>query len=477
VSDHKNDYRIERDILGEKEIPNSAYWGIHTARALDNFPYYYSIPSSLKRAFFAVKWACAQANYDLGFLEPSLGPAIIKACEEGHDGKWDDSIVIPFFQGGAGTSLNMNVNEVITNRALEISGYEKGRYDIIHPLDHVNRSQSTNDTFPTALKMSLIRMLEVLKKEVVLLINELRKKEKEFSSILKIGRTELQDAVPITLGMEFSAWAEAISRDRQRLEKTQERLREINLGGTAVGTGLNAHPDFSMKAIGFLNQISKLSLIKANNMFENTQNCDVFANASGALKILAINLRKIANDLRLLAMGPRAGIGEIILPPLQQGSSIMPGKINPVMCEYLEGIAIDVIGKDASIAFSCSSGLLELNHLLPFIGANLSSMIIELTDATRKFQEKYVRHLEAHADRCQELLEKSYAYATAIVPYLGYDITSQLVLESLDRNLTLREIIIEKKLFTNHELNKILDPLKLTRPGIPGHFIVKEEND
>jgi aspartate ammonia-lyase len=229
VSDHKNDYRIERDILGEKEIPNSAYWGIHTARALDNFPYYCSIPSPLKRAFFAVKWACAQANYDLGFLEPSLGPAIIKACEEGYEGKWDDSIVIPFFQGGAGTSLNMNVNEVITNRALEISGYEKGRYDIIHPLDHVNRSQSTNDTFPTALKMALIRMLEFLEKEVVLLRDELLKKEKEFSAILKIGRTELQDAVPITLGMEFSAWAEAIGRDRQRLEKTQERLREINL--------------------------------------------------------------------------------------------------------------------------------------------------------------------------------------------------------------------------------------------------------
>jgi len=474
MENHEN-FRVEKDFLGEKLIPSSSYWGIHTLRAQENFPYHQPVPKPLIHAYFAVKWACSKTNWDIGLLDPKKGSPILQACQEGFEGKWDTSIVVSFFQGGAGTSLNMNVNEVIANRALEIAGYEKGNYQIIHPLDDINMSQSTNDTFPTSLRVASLWKLNELEKEIIALQTELQQKEKEFATLLKTGRTEFQDAVPITLGMEFGAWAEAIGRDRWRLWKSKERLKEVNLGGTAVGTGLNAHPRFSPIAISYLNQLTELPLVRSMNMFENTQNTDVFAEVSGLLKALAVNLRKIANDLRLLAMGPRAGIGEIILPPLQEGSSIMPGKINPVMCEYVEGITIDVMGKDQAIGFSCSSGSLELNHLLPFIGSYLLSMLDELIIAIRNFREKYIRPIKASVDRCKDLLEQSFAYATAIVPYLGHDLTSEIVRESLARNLTLREILIEKQLFTSEQLNVILTPIELTRPGIPGYEKLKEK--
>jgi aspartate ammonia-lyase len=469
--------RREQDFLGEWDIPEERYFGIHTARALGNFPLPLAVPRSLIRAFFAVKWACTKANLDVGFLEEKIASALLRACEEGMEGKWDDEIVVPIFQGGAGTSLNMNANEVIANRALEILGYEKGRYDVVNPFDTVNLSQSTNDVFPTALRVAALWDMEDLEKAIVQLQDALQKKEQEFASIVKVGRTELQDAVPITLGMEFGAWAEAIGRDRWRLAKSKERLKEVNLGGTAVGTGLNAHPLYVARAIAHLNAITGLPVARAMNTFENTQNLDVFSEVSGLLRSLAVNLRKMVNDLRLLSMGPRAGIGEIVLPPLQEGSSIMPGKVNPVLCEYVEGITIDVFGKDAALAFAASSGNLELNHLLPFVAYFLLSMIEELEVACLVLAEKYIPFIRADAERCRELFEQSFAMATCIVPYLGHEKTSEIVLECLRQRKDLRFILIEKGFFRPEELEIILDPAELQRPGIPGMRKLRREPD
>lgn len=460
--------RRERDFLGERDIPEECHFGIHTVRALENFPLPLAVPRPLIRAFFAVKWACAKANLDVGLLEEETARAILRACEEGMEGKWDEAIVVPLFQGGAGTPLNMNVNEVIANRALEILGYEKGRYDIVNPFDTVNLSQSTNDVFPTALRVAALWEMEDLERAITSLQDTLQKKEQEFARIVKVGRTELQDAVPITLGMEFGAWAEAIARDRWRLAKSKERLKEVNLGGTVVGTGINAHPLYTARAIAYLNEITHLPVAKAMNTFENTQNLDVFSEVSGLLRSLAVNLRKMVNDLRLLSMGPRAGIREIALPPLQEGSSIMPGKVNPVLCEYVEGIAIDVFGKDAALAFTTSSGNLELNHLLPFVAYFLLSMIEELKVACLVLSQKYIPFIEADEKRCRELFERSLAMATCIVPYLGHEQTSEIVRECLHQGKDLRSFLIEKGIFSPEELEIILDPAELQRPGIPG---------
>ncbi len=460
--------RREQDFLGEKEIPEDRYFGIHALRARENFPLSLPVPRPLIRAFFAVKWACARANLEVGLLEEPVASAILKACEEGMAGRWDEEIIVPIFQGGAGTSLNMNVNEVIANRALEILGYDKGRYDIVNPFDIVNLSQSTNDVFPTALRVAALWEMEELEKAIVALQDALQKKEREFAGILKVGRTELQDAVPVTLGMEFGAWAEAIGRDRWRLWKVKERLKEVNLGGTAVGTGLNAHPRYIARAIAYLNEITGLPVARAMNTFENTQNLDVFSEVSGLLRTLAVNLRKITNDLRLLAMGPRAGIGEIVLPPLQEGSSIMPGKVNPVLCEYVEGIALDVLGKDVALSFAASSGQLELNHLLPFVAYFLLTMIEELRVACTVLAKNYIPLIRADESRCRELLERSFVLATCVVPYLGHEKTSLLVLECLKTGKDFRMLLLEKGLFTEEELGIILDPTELQKPGIPG---------
>jgi len=467
------DFRKEKDFLGEKFIPQSAYWGIHSQRARDNFPLSQKVPSSLIKAYFAVKWACARANTKVGLLEKDIGNAILKACEEGMQGKFDEEIIVPLFQGGAGTSLNMNINEVVANRTLEILGYPKGSYQIVSPFDSVNLSQSTNDTFITAVKVATLWQLDELEKEIIFIQEELQQKEKEFASILKVGRTELQDAVPITLGMEFGAFAEAISRDRWRLWKSKERIKEVNLGGTAVGTGLNAHPEYISRVVPYLNEITGLPLARAMNAFENTQNLDVFSELSGLLRSLAVNLRKIANDLRLLSMGPRAGIGEITLPPIQEGSSIMPGKINPVMCEYIEGIAIDILVRDQAIAFYCSSGQLELNHLAPFIAHHILKMIEELKESVRVFTEKCLKGIRVNQDCCRELLEKSFAMATCIVPYLGHEQTSELVQECLKEGKIFRDFLVERRIFSEEELESILNPLEVSQPGIPGFKTIR----
>ncbi|MGQ9473217.1 MAG: aspartate ammonia-lyase [Candidatus Caldatribacteriaceae bacterium] len=473
----KENYRLERDCLGEKAIPAERYWGIYTERARENFPFFIPPPCPIVRAFFAVKWACTRANLEVGLLPGEIASAILQACTEGLTGKFDTEIGVSIFQGGAGTSLNMNVNEVIANRALEIMGKEKGQYEIINPFDTVNLSQSTNDTFPTALRVAILWEMEKLEKSIIALQDALQKKEREFAQVVKVGRTELQDAVPITLGMEFGAWAEAITRDRWRIWKSKERLKEINLGGTVVGTGLNAHPLYVNRVVFYLREITGLSIAQSMNSFENTQNLDVFVEVSGLLKALAVNLRKMTNDLRLLSMGPRAGIREIILPSLQEGSSIMPGKINPVLCEYLEGISIDVMGKDCALAFACSSGQLELNHLLPFVAFFILSMVEELTVSITAFAEKCIPHIKADIQRCQELFHQSFALAAHVIPYLGHEKTSNLIKECLEQKKNLIDLLLEKGLFTKEELEIIFAPSEFLKPGIPGLGKVMRKNE
>lgn len=473
----EENFRVERDFLGEKKIPAERYWGIHTERARENFPLFVPPPRSLIRAFFATKWACTKANLDIGLIEENIAQAILKACQEGLEGQFDTEIGVSIFQGGAGTSLNMNLNEVIANRALETMGFERGRYDVINPFDTVNLSQSTNDIFPTALRVATLWEMEKLEKAIIMLQDNLQRKETEFAQVIKVGRTELQDAVPITLGMEFGAWAEAITRDRWRIWKSKERIKEVNLGGTAVGTGLNAHPLYASKAVLYLGEITGLPIARSMNPFENTQNLDVFVEVSGLLKALAVNLRKMVNDLRLLSMGPRAGIGEIILPPLQEGSSIMPGKVNPVLCEYLEGVSIDVMGKDHALAFACSSGQLELNHLLPFVAFYLLSMLEELTAGIKIFAEKYIPFIKADIPRCQELFNRSFVLATHIVPYLGHEKTTTLVRECLAENKNLRDLLVERGFFTREELEIILSPSEFLKPGIPGWGKLKRNDE
>ncbi|HHY46619.1 MAG TPA: aspartate ammonia-lyase, partial [Firmicutes bacterium] len=420
--------RVEKDAFGEVEIPKDAYYGIHSMRASRNFPVSrFSIHPELIIAFGQVKQACAMANVEVGLLPRQVGDAIITAASELASGKFLDQIIVDPYQGGAGTSTNMNVNEVIANRAIELLGGEKGDYSIIHPIDHVNLSQSTNDVFPTSLRVAAIKLARRLSQSLAGLQGALQAKEREFASILKIGRTELQDAVPITLGQEFGAWAEAVARDWWRIYKVEERLRQVNLGGTAVGTGLNASRRYIRIVIERLREITGIGLARAENTVEATQNADHFAEVSGFLKAAAVNLAKIASDLRLLSSGPRAGLGEIRLPPLQAGSSIMPGKVNPVMPEMVTQVAYQVMANDVAISMAASSGQLELNAFLPLIAHNLLHSIELLSNAVTLFAERCVSGIEADVVRCRENLQSSAGVATALVPYIGYEKASEIV--------------------------------------------------
>jgi aspartate ammonia-lyase len=368
------DFRKEHDFLGELDVPVDAYYGIHTVRALRNFPVSsFSIPAEFIRALAQVKEACALANIRVGLLDPIIGRAIVDAAREVSQGKLSEQFVVDPFQGGAGTSTNMNMNEVLANRAVEIIGGVKGEYHKVHPLDHVNLSQSTNDVYPTALRMAAIGLVIELSEVMARLQGALQEKETAFFGVLKLGRTEMQDAVPITLGQEFGAYAEAIARDRWRLFKVEERLRQVNLGGTAVGTGLNADREYLYAAIEELQSITGLGVARAENMIDATQNADVFAEVSGLVKAAAVNLAKIAADLRLLSSGPRGGFAEITLPRMQEGSSIMPSKINPVIPEMVTQVAFQVISFDQAITLACASGQLELNAFLPLVTFNLLS--------------------------------------------------------------------------------------------------------
>ena len=460
-------FRTERDFLGEKSIPSAAYYGIHTVRALENFAVsrQHTHPE-LIRAIATVKQAAAEMNMSLGLLDSRLGSAIFQAAAEVADGHFVDQFPLDSLQGGAGTSTNMNVNEVVANRAIELLGGQKGDYSIIHPLNHVNLSQSTNDVYPTALRLAAIRLLQSLSEACAQLQGALQKKEAEFAGILKLGRTEMQDAVPITLGQEFSAWAEAIARDRWRLYKVEERLREVNLGGTAIGTGLNAERKYVFGVVERLRSLTGIGLARDENMIDSTQNADVFVEVSGLLKACAVTLIKISNDLRLLSSGPRGGFGEIRLPDLQAGSSIMPGKVNPVIPEMVAQVGYQLLARDLAITLAAQGGQLELNAFLPLVAANLLPGMEELTQAMRLFADRCIDGIEADASRCRSHLENSVALITALSPLIGYDRAAEIAKQSLRDNAPIKKALLEAGLFTHTELDALLRPESLTRPGM-----------
>jgi aspartate ammonia-lyase len=463
------DYRIEHDLLGEKQVPADAYYGIHSLRAFENF--YLTgrgIHKELIKALAVVKKAAAMANIETGQLDKHIGKAIVHACEEIMEGQLHDQFVVDALQGGAGTSANMNANEVIANRAIELLGGQKGDYSMVHPLNHVNMSQSTNDVFPTAVRIAALKLLKPVSEKFAELQTALQRKEEEFSGIIKMGRTELQDALPVMMGQEFGAYAQAISRDRWRIYKAEERLRQVNMGGTAVGTGLNAEKRYIYLVIEKLVDITGLGLARAEYMMDPTQNNDVFVEVSGMLKAAAVNLAKIANDLRLLSSGPTAGFGEIRLPEMQAGSSIMPGKVNPVIPEAVRQAAYQVMVNDHAIAMGAQGGELELNAMLPFIADNLFESLDLLYRGAAIFIERCINGITVNKERCKQMVEESFVYATALSPHIGYDKATAVAQQARSEGKTVRQVALETGLFTESDLDRILDPYQLTKPGIPG---------
>ncbi len=462
-------FRVEKDLLGEKEIEASSYFGINTERALENFNLQgKTVNLNLVKEIALIKKAAAVVNKDLKELKTEKANAIIKASEEVINGKLDNQFKLSAFQGGAGTSTNMNVNEVIANRAIEILGGKKGDYSLVHPLNDVNMSQSTNDVYPTALRIAAIRRIRKLSSCLSDLQEELQVKENEFSDILKLGRTQLMDALPMMVGQGFGAYAKAIARDRWRIYKVEERLREINIGGTAIGTGLNATNKFIYEITDVLQDLTGLGIARSDYPMDVTQNCDVFVEVSGLLKSLACNLLKISNDLRLLNSGPHGGIGEIILPKVQAGSTIMPGKVNPVIAEMVAQVSMRVISNDTAITMASSSGQLELNAFTPLIAECLLESLELLERAVVLFREKCISGIKVNKENCKKNLETSTALVTALVHYIGYDKASELAKKALKNHKTIREILYEGKILPNEKIDEILNPYQLTKPGIPG---------
>lgn len=461
------EYRLERDSLGERQVPANVYYGVQTLRALENFPIT-GIPISrfplLIKALGTVKQAAALANMDLGLLDRRIGEAIIKACEDVRAGLLNDHFVVDVIQGGAGTSTNMNANEVIANRALEILGHPKGAYEHCHPNNHVNRSQSTNDVYPTSLKLATIWNIESLKGAMGELRDAFRRKGYEFRDVLKLGRTQLQDAVPMTLGQAFEAYAVTLGEDIERLSEAAMLLHEINLGATAIGTGVNTVEGYAKKVRERLVEITGLPLITSPNLVEATSDAGAFVQLSGVLKRIAVKLSKTCNDLRLLSSGPRAGLNEINLPPVQPGSTIMPGKVNPVIPEVVNQVCFQVVGNDVAITMAAEAGQLELNAFEPLIGYNLFQSLNMLERAMTVLRERCVGGITANVERCREYVERSTGLATALVPYIGYDAAADLAKEAMLSGRTIREVAREKKVLPEEELDRILDPYEMIRP-------------
>ncbi len=460
-----NKTRIEHDSLGEKQIPYDALYGIHTARAMENFAVSnYKIAPEFIKAFAMVKKACAETNSELGFLDNQIAIEIIKACDELINGKHHEQIVVDAMQGGAGTSLNMNINEVIANIALKNCGKELGDYSYISPLDHVNMHQSTNDTYPTALKVASLNLLKILEDKISRLQEAFQVKETDYKDIIKTGRTQLQDAVPMTLGMSFGAFAEAISRDRWRIFKCRERIKQVNLGGTAIGSGIGAPRDFILKATNKLRDICGLNISRAENLVDATQNQDCFVEASGMLKAYAANLIKISNDLRLLGSGGSL-VGEIKLKPMQAGSTIMAGKVNPVIPEITAQVGLKVIANDGLIT-QCAYGTnLELCQFMPLLAHSFLETISMLIKVTDIFREKCIEVLEPNLDKSLENANKSQAIATALVPFIGYEAVEKAVKKAASDNTSVKQEVIGLGLLSADKYEEILSPKNLRKLG------------
>lgn len=459
--------RVEHDLLGNRNVPFSAYFGIHTLRAVENFPISgqrLSSAPALITALAAIKQAAAEANMDLGLLDPAQGDAIIGACKEIRLGKLHDQFVVDLIQGGAGTSTNMNTNEVIANRALELMGHARGDYAHLHPNEHVNLSQSTNDVYPTALKLAAWVGVADLVKAMQSLQDAFADKATEFSDILKMGRTQLQDAVPMTLGQEFGTYAVMLSEDAIRLTEAMQLIREINLGATAIGTGITAHPAYAEKVREKLSAIIGVELITAPDLIEATQDCGAFVQLSGVLKRVAVKLSKTCNDLRLLSSGPRAGFNEINLPARQAGSSIMPGKVNPVIPEVVNQVAFEVIGNDITITMAAEAGQLQLNAFEPIIFYSLSRSISHLTNACGTLEVNCIRGITANRDVLRKIVEQSIGIVTALNPYIGYQNATDIAMEAHQTGKSVYDLVLEKGLLARSKLDEILRPDLLTRP-------------
>jgi aspartate ammonia-lyase len=459
--------RREHDLLGDREVPATAYYGIQTLRATENFAIS-GVPlhhyPEIIIALAMVKIAAARANKDLGLLSAAVHGAIEKAGREVIEGKFNRHFVVDMIQGGAGTSTNMNANEVIANRALEHLGHHRGEYRYCHPNNHVNLSQSTNDAYPTALKIAIIRSNETLIGGLRDLIDAFHRKAAEFTGVIKMGRTQLQDAVPMTLGQEFEAYAVTLGEEIERLRQNAKLFLEINLGGTAIGTGINADPDYGAKVIAHLREVSGLEVVAAANLVEATQDTGAFVMFSSALKRLAVKLSKISSDLRLLSSGPRAGLHEINLPPMQPGSSIMPGKVNPVIPEVMNQIAFKVIGNDLTVTLAAEAGQLELNVMEPVIAQSILESMAMLQNGMRTLWERCIEGITANAERCRSMVEQSIGIITALNPVLGYETATELAREAARSGRGVYELVLEKGLLSRVELDALLSPEGMLKP-------------
>lgn len=458
------EFRVEKDSIGSKKVPKDVYYGVQSLRGHENFRISgMSLEESFIRSLALVKKACAITNCEVGELEDKLKDGIVKACDEIINGKYIDQFILDPIQGGAGTSTNMNMNEVLANLANEILGYEKGLQYPVHPNDHVNMGQSTNDVIPTAGLINCHGLLEYCLEELRDFENALLNKGKEFEDVIKMGRTEMQDAVPISLGSEFIAYGRAIRRDINRLESRQKELLKVNLGGTAVGTGINANPDYIKKVVVNLRVLSELNITQAEDLIDATQNADTIAALSSDLKVCAVNLSKIAGDLILMSSGPRTGFSEINLPAKQNGSSIMPGKVNPVMPELLKQIAFQIIGNDTTVTLAASSGQLELNAFYPIILLNVFQSIRILTNGVHTLTENCINGIEANEERCKELVERSIGIVTAFAPSLGYEKSAFIAKKALKLNRNIKDVIKEELSLSDEEITKTLNIDKMVK--------------
>ena len=457
-------FRIERDTMGEVQVPAGAYYGAQTQRAVDNFPVSgIRFPGVFIRALGLIKKYAAQVNEDLGLLDPKFARPIMEAADEVAAGKMEGQFVVDIFQTGSGTSTNMNANEVIAARANELITGKRDARKPVHPNDHVNMGQSSNDVIPTAIHIAaLTSVTEDLVPGLEILYESLRKKSKAFDGIVKVGRTHLQDAVPIRLGQEFSGYAHQVKLGIKRVHAVKDSLSELALGGTALGTGLNTHPEFARRVIDFISQDTRCRFTEAENHFEAQAAQDAAVETSGALKTVAVSLLKIANDIRWLASGPRCGLGEINIPALQPGSSIMPGKVNPVIPESIIQTAAQVIGNDMSITIGCQGGNFDLNVMLPVIAHNLLQSISILGSAAKIFAEKCIHGITANEARCKDIIENSLSMCTALAPVIGYERAAAIAKEAYRTGKTVREVSMEEKVLPEAQLKELLDPLKMT---------------
>ncbi len=462
------DSRIERDSMGEMRVPADALYGAQTQRAVENFPISnLRFPREFIRAMGLIKLAAVETNMELKLIDKRIGNAIAEAAKEVAEGKHDEHFVVDIFQTGSGTSTNMNANEVVSNRAIQMLGGVIGSKKPVHPNDHVNLGQSSNDVIPTAIHIATMESVEVaLIPALQKMHRALARKAKEFDPIVKIGRTHLQDATPIRLGQEFGGYARQIQLSIRRLQKLRDTLGELPLGGTAVGTGINTHPRFADRTIQHLSKLTGFKFREAENHFEAQSAKDAIVEASSILKTIAVSLTKIANDIRWLASGPRCGIAEISLPETQPGSSIMPGKVNPVIAESALMAAAQVIGNDLTVTIGAQAGVFELNVMMPVITYNILESIRLLAASAVNITDRCIAGIQANAERCSEMIEKSLAMCTALAPEIGYDAAAAIAKESYKTGKTVREIALEKKVMSPKRLEKILDPLRMTKPGI-----------